>query len=361
MVPVIGFIGTAKNTGKTTALAATMAAAAERGKRVVVTGIGYDGEVIDNLTELPKPRLHFPEGAFVATAAAFLDSSDARVEKVKSSHITNALGEMVLGRVVKEGKLVIAGPPTRQGLAHILPCLRDEGDLVLVDGSISRLVPLMEADAVIVTTGAARNTDLSVLAQEAKGIDAAFHLPRCSVSEIMAIESDNVTVLGDGLLESLPFSSLLSDQQWQRVGLWCSKGLRSVYVPGVLLPQALVQWVTAIPKESQPVEVVVEDPASLIAGINPALVLDALQAMRAAGIRLSCRRPVPLLALLINPFYPKEKSRGHSYEAAYVDANILRAQIDSQVTVPVVNVLHDGVSELLDAMLRVKPVWLTIP
>ncbi|HNT37136.1 MAG TPA: hypothetical protein PKH07_19250, partial [bacterium] len=222
-------------------------------------------------------------------------------------------------------------------------------------GSISRLVPLMESDAVVVTTGAARNTDLDVLAYEAKGIDAAFHLPRCNASEIQSLQAEQVTLIGSDFTESLPTNSLLSERQWQLVDRFLDRDLRFVYVPGVLLPQAFVKWTEQFRDKKTSIEFVVEDPASVLAGINPALVLDAIGAARSTRVRLSCRRPVPLLSLLINPFYPKEKSRGHSYEAAYVDANLLRSRIDSGVNVPVVNVLHDGISELLDAMLRVKP------
>ena len=58
---VIGIAGTAKNTGKTTTLVASIKFFAEN-QKMFITGIGYDGEDFDNLTGLPKPRVFVPEG-----------------------------------------------------------------------------------------------------------------------------------------------------------------------------------------------------------------------------------------------------------------------------------------------------------
>jgi cobyric acid synthase len=44
----VGIIGTAKNDGKTTTLSALLRSLKNR--KIAVTGIGYDGEEIDNIT-----------------------------------------------------------------------------------------------------------------------------------------------------------------------------------------------------------------------------------------------------------------------------------------------------------------------
>ena len=62
MTRIVGIAGTAKNTGKTTALNALLRAAHEHGTLVGVTSIGYDGESIDTVTGLPKPSIFLEAG-----------------------------------------------------------------------------------------------------------------------------------------------------------------------------------------------------------------------------------------------------------------------------------------------------------
>ncbi|MBU4562316.1 hypothetical protein KKB17_02785, partial [bacterium] len=54
---VLGILGTAKNTGKTTTTSALLEIANNKNLSVGITSIGYDGEDIDNITGLPKPRI----------------------------------------------------------------------------------------------------------------------------------------------------------------------------------------------------------------------------------------------------------------------------------------------------------------
>jgi uncharacterized NAD-dependent epimerase/dehydratase family protein len=73
----LGIAGTAKNTGKTTTLQAVVRAIRRSGTGVYLTSIGYDGEEVDTVTGLPKPKVVVEEGDMVATALSFLRSSPA--------------------------------------------------------------------------------------------------------------------------------------------------------------------------------------------------------------------------------------------------------------------------------------------
>jgi len=346
----IGFVGTAKNTGKTTALGAVLAESLKRGLNVVVTGIGYDGEVIDNLTELPKPRLEMPEGTIVATARAFLESSEAKMEVFKESHVSTALGSLMLARVVKAGKVVVAGPHTRHAVNHMISCLKAAGDLLLIDGSISRLVPLMEADAVVVSTGAARTTDIEDLATEARGIDEVFQIPQSAWPESLHDDCEEVAIVRKNSEPLVfPFGSVLSSREWKEIDAALTDDATHIWIPGLLLPKPFIQWVEK--RGSGSIELLLRDPSSLLAGNEPADVLNELQVADDAKVRVSYRRNVPLLSLVVNPFYPRRTSRGHPYEAAYVDSAQLKSKITNSVSVPVTNVLEDGVTEIVDRII----------
>jgi len=54
---IVGIAGTAKNTGKTTTTSAILDELYNMEIPIGLTSIGYDGEEIDNITRLPKPRL----------------------------------------------------------------------------------------------------------------------------------------------------------------------------------------------------------------------------------------------------------------------------------------------------------------
>ena len=59
---VLGILGTSKNTGKTTTTSALLEIANNKNLSVGITSIGYDGEDIDNITGLPKPRIFAKRG-----------------------------------------------------------------------------------------------------------------------------------------------------------------------------------------------------------------------------------------------------------------------------------------------------------
>ena len=64
----IGILGTAKNTGKTTTFNFLLEWSNLESIKVGLTSIGYDGEDIDNITGLPKPRIFVQKDNTIATA-----------------------------------------------------------------------------------------------------------------------------------------------------------------------------------------------------------------------------------------------------------------------------------------------------
>ena len=73
----IGFAGTAKNTGKTSTALHVLQLCHEHGLQVALTSIGYDGETMDNVTGLPKPRYWLEPGMLLATSERCLKAGTA--------------------------------------------------------------------------------------------------------------------------------------------------------------------------------------------------------------------------------------------------------------------------------------------
>lgn len=179
MAKVLGIAGTAKNTGKTTTLLEVLRYLADRGTKVCVTSIGYDGEDFDNVTGLPKPRVVIPEGTFVATALPMMRSSSADFDELTDTRVDSPLGPVYLGRATRRGKVVLAGPTSSPALQEILGLIPEEC-VTLVDGAFGRMAPMTLAPAIILATGAARNPDPAAIAAEINAIAAIASLPRAS-------------------------------------------------------------------------------------------------------------------------------------------------------------------------------------
>ena len=174
---VIGIAGTAKNTGKTTTLQAVAGYLRAEGLPIFLTSIGYDGEDLDNVTGLPKPKVTVEEGDLVATALPLLEHASARFTGEEFTGVKCALGPVYRATAVSPGKVVIAGPASTEEVGTILRTAPAERT-VLLDGALSRLAPLSLATSLIIASGAARSEDPRFIAKELQGIAAVMSLPK---------------------------------------------------------------------------------------------------------------------------------------------------------------------------------------
>ena len=160
----LSLIGLAKNVGKTTTthylLEALLAEKHYRPDELALTSLGLDGEAVDALTGLPKPRYVPQAGLLIATTAELLQRAEnegVRVERLLQLPGRTALGPVVLARVLEPGRVIIAGPTLLRDLRWALDKLHGLGvRLGIVDGAINRLGAASPeiTDACIVCTGA---------------------------------------------------------------------------------------------------------------------------------------------------------------------------------------------------------------
>ena len=174
----VGIAGTAKNTGKTTTLSMLMGRIRPDASLTLgLTSIGYDGEYLDNVTGLPKPRIDVYPGMIAAVSERCLPFSRAKLEVLERTDVMTALGRIVIGRVVREGKLVVAGPGKGTELRGIMDKMARFGaNLIIVDGALNRIAPFTEVDGLILATGASRTADIPRLAAETHRMLALFGL-----------------------------------------------------------------------------------------------------------------------------------------------------------------------------------------
>ncbi|HLP17024.1 MAG TPA: hypothetical protein VK470_12240, partial [Bacteroidota bacterium] len=176
---IIGIVGTAKNTGKTTTLGAMIAESAAHQERLAVTSIGYDGEEIDTITGLPKPRLFLRTGTIVITSERCLAQTSAEFRVLTRTDVETALGRIAIVEITRDGLIVLAGPNTKKLLRGIIDELGQYGvDRMFVDGSFNRIAAMAAVETMIITTGASRSRETGFLSDESRAICRLFDLPQ---------------------------------------------------------------------------------------------------------------------------------------------------------------------------------------
>ena len=343
---IIGVAGTAKNTGKTTALCALIDEAYRRGRIPGVTGIGYDGEERDNVTLLPKPRIAVRPGMIVTTSEKCLSASTARLRVIRSTEYVTALGNVVICRVEEGGLVVVAGPNKTADLAAVSQQMLSLGvaDL-LVDGSLNRIAPMAVADRVVFATGGARSTDVHYLTEETCAIERIFaHV--ASAGDLSAITG--IRMRSRDLSVQAPATPVHGISEIARVFERMPEGLEEIVLPGLITADGLGVVCERMEKAGgQGVTLVFDDPFKMLLAGEPARIGALLRRLQALSVDVRYRRPSHLCAFTFNPYYPAFD--GTTYRAATLDAPSGRAALAAALRTPVVDVQLDGVGRVYDA------------
>lgn len=324
MIRKIGIAGTAKNTGKTTAAMALISRWPDAGS-LAVTSIGYDGEEVDNVTNLPKPRLHLHAGSLVVTAERCLQAGSARLEKLEQLPLQTPLGRLFVCRVRSSGLVVLAGPNSEKALELATKRLEDyRVSALLIDGALNRLAPMRLADGLIIATGAARTTNLELLAQEAEAIDFLLNLPVLTADEAFLTVNN---LLVEANLRQYPLDS-------------CAfTGIRLTGLIDIKPFLSLTERFRRCP--SQPTLIFV-NPVSLLLCGDLLKMAGLLKQHVKNGGQAGLSRSLPLLAVTVNPFYPKYHEANREYVGAWVDKQELRAIMAARLKTAVVDVMSEG-------------------
>ncbi len=344
----IGFVGTAKNTGKTTTALHMLELAGEAGLRTALTSIGYDGENTDHVTGLPKPRYFAGRGVTVATARGCLTLGSAKTSDVRPTGLKTILGEIVIAAVSEPGTVVLAGPNRRTDLQSLLDQLKSlEIDLTLVDGALNRLAAMSAADGMVLSTGAAFDERIDMLASHAAAIESLFHYQR--FNGIDEFDPAHVTFSTECEHRWLDSGSVLDEPMLRQVTEWLlADQANTLWIPGVFSPQLFQNLVQACAERLRGVDFVFASPVNLLAAGSPYLWRGCFEQLNQFGATVYYRTPLPLHFMTVNPFYPKYRQKTGSYIAAYVDKKLLLETVRSAIqSTPVVDIYQPPHPDLL--------------
>ncbi|OAT85235.1 hypothetical protein [Desulfotomaculum copahuensis] len=350
----VGIMGTAKNTGKTTSTIALLNYFCDRAVSVGLTSIGFDGERLDNVTGLPKPRLFVRRNVLAATAETCLAAGSAGIRVIERLGVGTPLGEVICGRVEREGLLVLAGPNQSKYLRPVIDFLHRQGAaLVMVDGALNRIVPVVETDGLILATGASYKQNIAEIARDAGHISAICNRPG-QIPLPAGIAAAGRTVLWDrpGHVLADTVGSLFQAEDLRPL-MNRARSAGGFFCPGVVSPGCLKEMLQMpFPRKST---FIFADPVKLIVGGDPAAAAHFITAVNGRGGTVGYLRPLPLLAVTVNPFYPRYRYETRDYQPAYVDGEELLHRVSSLVDVPVCDVVAQGgekLSRLVEAMMQ---------
>jgi hypothetical protein len=351
----IGFAGTAKNTGKTTTALHVLDLARDAGRRLALTSIGFDGENNDHITGLPKPRYSLEKGTILATAQGCLKLGTARCCLHAVTDIHTIFGPVVIAEVEAPGNVVLAGPNRKRDLQAVLcEFVRLGAELSMVDGALNRLVPLTAADGLVLSTGAALDERLPVLAAHASDLVALFLLPPApgQTEDGPANKPQVIQIRFAGGQEAcLKTGSLLSQSTLEAAATRIERRVASVTIPGACDPAILQQLLDRAGAWLEGAELVFGSPLRLAASGDPRTWSRLVQQAGRRGQRVSYLESVPLRLLTVNPFYPCYLPRLEAFEPVSVDIAALLAAVRSQVKqVPVVDIRQPHTVSILSLL-----------
>ncbi len=357
----LGIAGTAKNTGKTTTTAAVIGELRQRGIPFYLTSIGYDGENIDNVTGLPKPKLRVEPGDIVATAERCIKAGTAVFSIVQETGVKTPLGQILIARVEKSGLAVTAGPNKSSEVREIAQILSRMGPgITLFDGALNRIAPMVETDGFILATGASRTPDIIRLAHETELIWRISNLPTVPHAlELAERRPATVTLFTSDLkvLFYLPGTSLLSEEDAASVIRAAHDGAAYLYVPGIIGERAFAYLTDHAAELPKYMFLTLPDPIKILAFATPVAYYDWIVKLEKQGVLTGVLKRIPMLAVTLNPFYPEFRFDTESYCPAYVDPIRLRVIVSQQVQVPVYNVVKNGIKGLVDNILFYARRW----
>ncbi len=314
----LALIGLSKNAGKTTTTNYLLETLTDeklyRSDEMALTSLGLDGEATDALTGLPKPRYVPRAGLLIVTAAELLlqaESEGAQVQRLQQLPGSTALGPVILARVLRPGRVMIAGPTLLHDLRNALDQLgRSGATLSIVDGAINRVGAAAPAitDACIVCTGASAAATPELVARRTADVIRRLSIHRTSFTSSYDMHTFEyrlcMCIVEGGSVAMTIFdgkNTPLLEAAWIVRRMLTSQKpifmLQGALTDG--LAQALLTELHKVHAIGHEAELVVEDATRIFC--HSAVI----QRLYDRGLGLRVRNPIQILAITANPYTPE--------------------------------------------------------
>lgn len=314
-VETLGIIGLSKNTGKTTTLNKIIEIYQDL--TLGLTSIGLDGESLDQVNFLPKPRIVVKPRMVVATAYECLESSLVEFEILHATNLQTALGNVHIVRIRSEGTMIIAGPTTNHDLNELILLLKPYVDKILVDGAFNRMTfaSIESLDAIVLATGAAYSIDMSKTIQQTKHIVESFNLEQTKEFESTPHESLLIHTNRRDLVFHEKNISI-----FHKISFELNEKILYMYIKGAITEKMIDYFIA---QDLRGFTLICDDPTKLL------FKDQYFEYIKKLNIELKVIHQTPLLFVTINPWSPI----GHHY-----DEKLFLEGIQKELNVMVYNV-----------------------
>jgi hypothetical protein len=313
-VYVLGIIGIAKNAGKTTTLNYIIDQLKD--ETIGLTSIGLDGEDLDQVNFLPKPKIRVRPHMIVATAKSCLENTNVSYDVLEETEINTAIGKVMMIRILKAGNLVIAGPTTNHELHLLLLKMKKYVRRILVDGAFNRMTfaNIKSLEGIILSSGASYHLSMEKTIKQTKWIVESFNLKQSETFQevpkdhLMIETKHQIFRYTDKNIEK--FSDRLSQDD----------PIITIFIKGAVTSK-MVAFI--ISKGISDFKLIVEDPTKLL------ISHQEYEFMRMRSIEIEVIHQAKLLCVTINPF----STMGHHY-----DKEVFKNELQKVIDVPIYNV-----------------------
>lgn len=314
-VDTLGIIGLSKNSGKTTTLNAILSI--YDNLKLGITSIGLDGEALDQVNFLPKPKIYIKRGMVVATACGCLEASLVRYQVIEKTKMMTPLGHIEIVEILSDGNMVIAGPTTNSELNKVIKIMKKHVDKVIIDGAFNRMTfaNIELIDGIVLAAGAAVGPIMSQTIEKTKRIVESFNIKKSY------------------RIEHIPQESMIIQTTFHRFG-YDNKRIETlkhalsqindkidlIYIKGAITPRIISYFIERMMMQFT---LIVDDPTKLLLSEQDFISLHKLK------IELSIIHACPLLFVTVNPYSPN----GEHY-----DPETFKKAMEDAIEIPVFNV-----------------------
>ncbi|XMB71482.1 hypothetical protein RJI07_05035 [Mycoplasmatota bacterium WC30] len=292
---VISVVGNSKNAGKTTVINSVLSNL--KYNNIAITSIGLDGEEIDQVTFMEKPRIYAKKGYLIATAENTLKAFEAKFDVIQETNIFTSIGNVVIVRITEGGNALVAGPSVILDMQKTIKILNNyTPKTIFIDGAFFRHSLAKIADATVLVIGANLSVDIDKVTQDAVATVRKFSLPKADERLAALVEKQNVCLVNEQFeIEELNFDTVIGNTA--KLFIEENKKYRFLYLPKAMTNEFLLKMIEE--RLDYHFDIIVKSP------VNIQLNMDNLGNLFKLKNTVYILEEVNLVAVCYNPVSPK--------------------------------------------------------
>jgi len=288
---------------------------------VAITSIGLDGEKIDQVTFMDKPRINVKINDLIATAENTLVAFDAEYEIIQKTDIRTAIGNILILRITRAGNALVAGPSGVNGMSRTVEILRNYNPKkILIDGAFFRHSLARISEATVFVVGANFHQEMEKTIQDAMFSVQKFELKKPNFDVNFLNNINQICLIDDNLnIKRLEFDTVIGNTE--KIISMANEKYRFLYLPKAITNRFVETLVNS--RHRFEIDIILDSPISIQLGFTNSINLFKL------SNKLYVIHPINLVAVCFNPYSP----RGYEY-----DNQIFQTKLEKALNRKVYNV-----------------------